>query len=433
MPTTARIKAWVRLCPAEARQEAAAADARRKAGAAYGPLDGVPYGMKDIVDTAGLETTSSSKVLVGNVPATDATVVRRLRAAGAVLLGKVNTHPFAYGVVTPPTRNPWNTNHVPGGSSGGSGAAVAADQAPFTIGTDTGGSIRIPACLCGITGLKPTFGRVPKDGVAVLSYSLDHVGPMCWSAEDAALVLNAIAGPSPRDPNSAKTAVEDYARDLHTPIKGLRIGVAGGYFTSHFPGVNDAIAKVAQALAGLGGEVREIAPPLVRDIPPHHPGFAIHLADATSWHVVRLRRQGGDYPPDVASFLKQGELMLATDYINAQRYRSLYNTAMRELYDRERLDALVLPTVPVTAGAIGQAEYRATDGFVEDLVFASIRCTFPFNMTGQPALTVPCGFDENRLPFGLQIVGRPWQEALVLRIGHQYQQVTDWHQRRPTI
>lgn len=429
-----RIQAWLRLCPERALEEADASDARRAAGRRLGALDGIPFGIKDIIDSAGVETTCASDVLAGNVPTEDATAVARLRAAGAIAVGKVNTHAFAYGVVSPPTRNPWNADHIPSGSSGGSGAAVAATHVPLTLGTDTGCSIRAPAALCGITGLKPTFGRVPKDGVAVLCWSLDHVGPMCWTAEDAAIALNALAGHGLRDPTSSRRPGEDFTRELGQPIGGLRIGMPGGYFTSHFPAVSAAIETAANTLGQLGATLCPIAAaPTVGGLTPHVPGLAIHFSEPLAWHANRFSRQRGDYPGDVATFLQHGAAMLATDYINARRYRSRFNLEMQRLYERHQIDVLITPTVPVTAGAVGQEDYRSADGLVEDLVWASVRCAFPFNMTGQPALTVPCGFDDAGLPIGLQIAGRPWAEATVLRIGHAFQHATDWHTRRPPM
>ena len=429
-----QVHAWLRICADRALQEADTSDARRKAGGTLGPLDGVPFGIKDIIDSAGVETTSGSEVLAGNVPDRDATAVARLRASGAIAVGKVNTHAFAYGVLTPPTRNPWNTNHIPSGSSGGSGACVAAAHVPLALGTDTGCSIRAPAALCGVTGLKPSFGRVPKDGVAVLCWSLDHVGPMCWTAEDAALALNVLAGHSERDSTSSRRPTEDFTRDLGESLKGLRIGVPGGYFSSHFPAVTAAVDAAAETLRQIGATLRPISSaPTVNGLPPHIPGLAIHFSEPLSWHAGRLRRQRDDYPDDVALFLQHGGPMLATDYINAGRYRRRFGLEMKRFYDRHQVDVLLTPTVPVTAGAVGQTDYRSDDGLVEDLVWASVRCAFPFNMTGQPALTVPGGFDEAGLPIGLQFAGRPWAEATVLRVGYAFQQATEWHTRRPAL
>ena len=428
------IKAFNLVTTNVALKAADASDERRRNGRPLGPLDGVPYAAKDLVETAGIETTGSSKVLAGNVPTRDASTVERLNAAGAVLIGKTNTHQFAYGVQTPPTRNPWDMElaRVPGGSSGGTGAAVATTQIPLGLGTDTGGSIRIPACLNGITGLKATFGRIPKDGVFVLSYSRDNIGPMCRTAEDAALTLNVLAGRDARDPNSSARPTEDYTAALATGVMGLRIAVPTNYFVSHYPAVTAAFRAAAEQLRALGADLFEVTvPQSVAQAPPA--GFIVTLAESAAWHGPRLRRQGQDYGDDVRRNLQLAELVLATDYINAKRFRSRFIADMRQHWRDERIDVMITPTIAVTAARHGQMEYEAPDGFSETLMAASTRCTSPFNLTGQPALTVPCGFDEKGLPVGLQIVARPWEEALVLRVGHAYQQATDWHARRPDL
>lgn len=429
--TDATLQAWVTLAADRALAEADAADKRRAEGRRIGPLDGIPYACKDLIDTAGVETTSSSKVLRHNIPSRDATVVQRLHAAGAVMLGKTNTHEFAFGILSPPTRNPWDaaTARTPGGSSGGTAAAVAAEHVPFGLGTDTGGSIRIPAALCGITGLKATMGRVPKDGVAVLTWSMDHVGPMCWTARDAALVLNALAGHTDLDATAARKPVPDYTSSLDRPIEGLRVGVAIGYFTTHYPDIAAAFDEAVAALQQLGAVVSEVHMPRSLDL-TQETGAGLN-AEASAWHGPRMRRQADDYQPDVRGWLKQGELVLATDYINARRNRTRIAADMRDLFNEHRLDVLVTPTVPTTAAVFEQEEFVAPDGFREPVMVASLRGTWPFNLTGQPALTVPCGFDGQGLPVGLQIAGRPWDEAQVLRVGHQFQLATDWHRRRP--
>lgn len=427
----ATLKAWVTLAPEFALAEADAADARRAAGRRLGPLDGIPYACKDLIDTKGVATTSSSKVLRGNVATRDAGVVQRLRQAGAVMLGKTNTHEFAFGILSPPTRNPWdaNTARTPGGSSGGTASAIAAGHVPFGLGTDTGGSIRIPAALCGITGLKATMGRVPKDGVAVLTWSMDHVGPMCWTAADAALVLNVLAGHSDADSTTARRPIDDYTAKLDLPLQGIRAGVAVGYFTTHYPAIAAAFDKAVDDLRELGAETPEISMPASLDL-TQETGAGLN-AEASAWHGPRMRSQADDYAPDVRRWLKQGELVLATDYINARRNRARISADVRRIFDDHRLDVLLTPTVPTTAAAFDQDEYVAPDGFREPVMVASLRGTWPFNLTGQPAVTVPCGFDDQGLPVGLQIASRPWDEATTLRVGHQYQRVTDWHQRRP--
>ena len=426
------LQAFSVLCTDKARADADAADTRRKRGTSIGPLDGVPYCAKDLYDTAGVETTSSSKTLKGNVPAQDASTVAWLRRAGSVLLGKTYTHEFACGAATPPTRNPWNLAHVPGGSSGGTGAAVAAGEVPWGLGTDSGGSIRIPSCWNGLSGLKPTFGRVPKDGVAVLSWSTDHTGPLCHTAEDVAMAMNVLAGYTGRDPNSARKPSEDYTRNLDQPITGLKIGMPVNYFPSHMPAVSTAVADAINQLKRLGTDVREVTMPPRLDL-AKYAAFALWMAEAAAAHSLRFFRHKGDYQPDVRDLISTGHLILATDYINMQRYRQKVNSDIRRVWDESGIDVLVTPTAPATAFRPGQAEYRAPDGWSEGVLAAAVHNTSPFNLTGQPALTVPCGFDENNLPIGLQIVGRPWAEGLVIRVGHAYQQGTDWHTKRPAV
>ena len=432
--TDGAVKAFITVTAETALAAADASDERRRAGRPIGPLDGVPYAAKDLFETKGIETTGSSDLLKGYVPNRSATVVDRLAAAGAVLVGKANTHQFGYGVQTPPTRNPWDggTARVPGGSSGGTGAAIAAGQAAFGIGTDGGGSVRIPACLNGITGLKATFGRISKFGALVLSYSFDHVGPLAWTVEDVALALDVMAGHDPRDPNSSKRPTEDYTAALSGGVRGLRVAVPTNYFVSHYPAVAGALQDSLDVLKGLGAEVIQVAVP--KSVEMTDPaGFGIALAESAAYHAPHVRANPGGYRPDVLSFIKTGEFILATDWINASRYRTRICAEMRQLWDDQRIDVMATPTVAVTAAPHGQMEYTAPDGFTETLMSASIRCTYPFNLTGQPALTVPNGRDEGGLPTGLQIVGRPWAEAMVLRVGHAYQQATDWHTRRPDL
>ncbi len=430
--TDAELKAWETLCGERALTEADASDARRKQGASLGPLDGVPFGAKDLYDSAGVETRSSSKVLAGRVPDRDCTCVGRLREAGAVLLGKTRTHEFAYGAATPPVRNPWNTAHFPGGSSGGTGAAVAAGQVPFGLGTDTGGSIRIPTCFNGLSGIKATFGRVPKDGVAVLSWSTDHTGPMCHTAEDVALAMNVLAGHTDLDISTSKVPTEDYTANLGRGVKGLTFGVPTNYFPSHFPEVQAAVDAAVDEIAKLGAEVRKVTIPESWDL-AKPAAFAIWLAEGSAYHQARMRRQKDQYTDDVRALILAGEFILATDYLNAKRYRSRLIVDMKRMYNDTGIDALLTPTTPGTAFKPDQETYNAPDGWEDFVLPAAIHCTSPFNITGQPALSVPCGFDDKNLPIGLQIAGRPWADALTLQVGHAYQQVTDWHTRRPTI
>ena len=358
---------------------------------------------------------------------------KRLRDAGTILLGKLNTHEYAYGVTTNnphfgPTRNPWNLAHIPGGSSGGSGAAIAAGLATATTGTDTGGSIRMPASVCGVVGLKPTYGRVSKAGVLPLSYLFDHTGPITRTVEDAALVLNAIAGYDPTDATTVRTPVDDYTAELGAGLRGLRIGIPRAYFFAHLE--DDVATAVEQAIAELrrlGADVREVA------VPGVEAGigalFGLVLAEAQEIHARALRTRPADFGADVLDLLS-GETPDAESLMRALRARDALCVSMRSAL--ESVDLLVTPTTPITAAGIGQETVRY-GGLEESLLGAMIRCTAPFNATGLPALSLPCGFTRSGLPVGLQLAGRPFDEVTVLRAGHAYEQATEWHERVPAL
>lgn len=321
------LHAYVRTLDDQALAAARAVDQARDAGQALGPLAGVPIALKDLYDVAGVPTTASSRVRANHVAATDSTVTQRLKQAGAVIVGKTVTHEFAYGVVSAPTRNPWNLDCIPGGSSGGSGAAVAADLCLGAFGSDTGGSIRIPAALTGCSGLKPTFGRVSKAGVAPLSWSLDHAGPMGKSAEDLALLLNAVAGVDPRDPTTAAVPVPDFTADLGRGLRGLRVGLPAYYFERLDPEVEQAVLAAIRVLEQEGVQVREVAiPELALSLAME---FTIVFPEASAYHQPTLRRQPEDYGADVRLLLEAGELHLATHYLKAQRARALLKQALR--------------------------------------------------------------------------------------------------------
>lgn len=408
-----------------AAREAEAAIAR---GEYRGALHGIPIAIKDIFATQGVRTTAGSRILADWVPEHDATVVARLRATGAVFLGKVNLHEFAYGVtnVNPhygPTRNPWDTERIPGGSSGGSGAAVAAGLCLGAIGSDTGGSIRIPSSLCGIVGLKPTYGRVSRHGVVPLSWSLDHVGPMTRTVEDAALMLSAMAGHDAQDAASASEPVPDYPAALMGDIHGLRVGIPRAHF---FEGVDDAVLvcveEAIRTLGEIGAKVEEISIPSVAQASAA--ASAILWSEATTYHYLNLKSRPQDYGDDVRVRLEAGLGYLALHYIQAQRVRSLFRQELTGIF--QEVDVLATPTTPTAALKIGEAPAdRARSSLT--------RFTSPFNLAGLPALSVPCGFTLEGLPVGLQIVGRAFDEVTVLRAGHAYQQHTDWHKRRPPV
>jgi len=419
-----RLNAFITVTAETARAEARAAQERTAAG---GSLRGVPIALKDLFDTAGVRTTGGSKILAERVPAEDATVTARLRASGAVLLGKLNMHEFAYGVSNDnphygAARNPWDPDRIPGGSSGGSGVAIAAGMCLGTLGSDTGGSIRIPSSLCGITGIKPTYGLVSRAGALPLSWSMDHVGPMARTAEDCALLLGPIAGHDARDPASARVVVPAYLGSIHAGIKGVRVGLPRRYF---FEGVNPevlaAVEEAARVLQGEGAEVHDV------DIEGIElagaAGATILLSEASAYHQRRLRERPEDYGEDVRMRLLAGELYPATAYINAQRLRGV----IRESFLRTlgEVEVLLAPATPVTAPPIA--------GFDTNTRANLTRFTTPINLVGLPSLALPCGFDGQGLPIGMQVIGRPFEEPLLFRAGHAYQRVTDWHMRRPTL
>ena len=415
--------------------ERAIADARRATdeiarGRLRGPLHGIPIGLKDLVDTAGIRTTYGSKVHATNVPAVDAVVVQKLARAGAVLLGKHNTHEYAFGVTTDnphwgTTRNPWNTSRIPGGSSGGSGAAIAARLAAGAIGTDTGGSIRIPAALCGVVGLKPTYGRVSKAGVFPMSYLFDHVGPITQTVEDAAIMLEAIAGYDAGDPTTVPVPVADYRAALRESASGLRIGVLGRDRTPLDPSVRTAVEDATKSLARLGASVVEVELPEL----PLDEAFGLIVAEAKEIHAETLAHRATDLGRDLQQYLSSpvGDALWMA---RALRRARDYATAIRTVL--ETVDVLALPTCSVGATPIG-ADVVDVGGTQMQTFFAMALRTAPFNVAGLPALSVPCGFTPDGLPIGLQLVGRPFDEPTVLRAGHAYEQATEWHRRRPTV
>ena len=424
-----RVKAFVTVTPDEARNAAKAAELAILAGNYLGPLHGIPVGVKDLYYTKGIKTTASSKILADFVPDYDATVVERLKRAGAVIVGKTNTHEFAYSVFSPPTRNPWDLSRIPGGSSGGSGAAVAASLCFGATGTDTGGSIRIPSALCGIVGLKPTYGRVSKHGVIPLSWTTDHAGPMAKSVTDVAFMLTAIAGPDPQDPSTADAPVPDYARALTGDVKGLRIGLPREYFFAGVdPEVETAVRSAIKHLQDQGAAVEEISLAQIRHI--HGVHVAIVLTEAATFHEQWLRTRAADYGPEVRFGLEWGKLFMGMDYVQAQRVRELirqdFATALR------RVDVIAAPTVPAVAPKVGESTVPIK-GSPEDILATMIRLTKPSNHTGLPAISVPCGFTAAGLPVGLQLIGRPFDEATVLRVAHVYESTTPWHEKSAPI
>ena len=430
----AKVNAFVTLTAEQALADARAAEQEIVQGKYRGPLHGIPIGHKDLYWTEGVRTTAGSRVREDFVPAEDSTVVARYKEAGAVMLGKLQTHEFAYGPTSEysmfgATHNPWNLERVTGGSSGGSGAAVALGLCAGATGSDTGGSIRMPASCCGIVGLKPTYGRASRHGIFPLCWTMDHPGPMTRTVRDAALMLQPIAGPDPKDPATVDRPVPDYAAALTPGLKGMRVGLPSGYFFDQAePELEAAARTAAGVLARAGAQVEEVEIPHIGQAAAA--ALTIYLAEATAYHDDDITARPELYTDQVRTFLELGHYVLAKDYLHAQRYRQLLGRSMVEVM--RNCDVLVMPTLPVTVPNLGQE--TVTIRGVEQTVFAAmLRNTEPFNLTGQPAMTVPCGFSADGLPMGVQIVGRPFDEVAVLRTGYAYQQATDWHERRPTV
>ena len=425
-----RLHAFVVVTGEQALEAAGLAEEEISDGGYRGPLHGIPVGIKDLYDAVGVPTTSSSAVRSDYLPTEDSACVARLRAAGAVMVGKTHTHEFAYGVLTPTTRNPWDTGRVPGGSSGGSGAAVAAGECLVGMGSDTGGSIRIPASVCGTVGLKPTYGRVSRFGVTSLCWSLDHVGPLTRTVRDAALVLQAVAGFDPRDPATVHEPVPDYTRDLAAGVRGLTLGVPTNYFFDDIdPEVELAVREAIGLLEAQGATLREVEIPHAQHMMAVL--FGLVVPEASAYHQTMLREGGERYTDDVRVFLEAGEVVLATQYIKALRVRTLVQQAFRTAF--EGLDALVCPTLPTAAAEVGQESFTLPSGAQKTVIDAWVGHSAPGNITGLPALSLPCGSTSLGLPIGLQIIGRPFDEAGVLRIGQAYESATDWAGRRPPL
>ncbi|TFV67610.1 UNVERIFIED_ORG: amidase [Bacillus sp. AZ43] len=421
-----RINAFACVTPDLARKAAAEAEQQIVEGSHLGPLHGLPLGVKDLYETAGVPTTSSSQVRASFVPDTDAEMVSRLLSAGMVMIGKTHTHEFAYGATTPTTRNPWDLSRVPGGSSGGSGAAVAAGECLVGLGSDTGGSIRIPAAVCGTVGLKPTYGRISRRGVASLSWSLDHVGPLTRDVVDCAHVLSATAGYDRVDPATVDVPVPDYAAELMAArdrgVQGLRVGVPSNFYFDHVqPEVEASVRDAIGLLERLGATLVEVTIPYAEQI--RAVSWGMLGPEAASYHQRTLRESPELYTEEVRVALEAGELVLATDYINATRVRSLMQQAWREMFDR--IDVLAAPAVPVVAPPADQELVTWADGFTERPTDCLVRLSTPANITGLPALSVPCG-PVDGLPVGLQLVGRPFAESTVLGVGAAVEAATDW-------
>jgi aspartyl-tRNA(Asn)/glutamyl-tRNA(Gln) amidotransferase subunit A len=423
-----KLHSFIRITPEVALAEARAAEQELTAGRRRGPLHGIPYALKDIIETAGIPTTGHSKLCQDYVPAADAHLVTLLKIGGAVLMGKLATWEFALGgpswdLPWPPALNPWNLDTLPGGSSSGAGAAVAAGFVSGAVGTDTGGSIRGPAAVCGIAGLKPTYGRVSRRGVFPNTFTMDHCGPLTRSAEDIALFLQVIAGFDPQDPGSEDIPVSDYAAALTGRVEGLRLGlVEHWYASSAHPDLAPAISAAVEVLRGLGAVVEPVQLSSLRDYTDCK--TTISIAELYAIHEQDLKTRPQDFGRILRNRVLPGALIRAEDYVQALRWRTVL--AREQALVLKRFDALL------TAGALGVAE--PADPNRPDRLVSVPSITMPFSVGGLPALAIPCGFSRAEgLPLSLQIAAAPFAEPTVLRIAHAYQQVTDWHRRHPDL
>jgi aspartyl-tRNA(Asn)/glutamyl-tRNA(Gln) amidotransferase subunit A len=424
-----RLNSFIRVLSEDARAAARAAEAEIAAGRYRGALHGVPIGLKDIYETAGVPTTGHSKVMQDHVPQQDAFSVGRLKAAGAVVMGKLATHEFAFGgpsfdLPWPPARNPWDTSRFTGGSSSGTGAAVAAGLVLGGTGSDTGGSIRGPAAYCGLAGLKPSYGLISRMGILPLAFSLDHAGPMAWTAEDCAILLQAMAGHDPSDPASANRPIPDYRAALKGGVKGLNIGLVRHFYEADNEAnaaVKGAIEAAAKTLEGLGCVISEVRLSPLADWVAC--GVTIMMAEAYAIHEENLRRRFTDYGEIFRDRMALAGLLTAADYIEAVRRR---RELVAEL-DRAMagIDLLLTAAAPSEAPRI-----EAVGKFA---IFERPLLTMPFNVTGSPAMSVCCGFTEGGLPLSFQLVGKRFADATVLRLAHAYEEATEWRARRPTL
>ena len=422
------LNCFITLTAEAALQSARQAEAEIRGGDYRGTLHGIPLALKDLYETRGLRTTAGSKFFADNVPSTDAVAVERLNIAGAILLGKLNMHEIALGVTNNnphfgACHNPWNLDCTPGGSSGGNAAALAAGLCLGALGSDTGGSIRIPASLCGVVGLKPTYGRASLRGVIPLSWSLDHAGPMARRVKDVAVLLQAIAGYDPLDPAAVDVQVPDYLAEIDQGVRGWRIALANdGFLKRADAEVLEAVHAAAQVFTRLGAEVIPAGLPNGRDAALNN-GLIV-TSEAAAFHRQRLVEHPEDFGADVRQRLQTGAAYTSTEYVLARRTQA----ELRRLFELffNEYDVLLMPTTPIPAPSLDGPD-------AVEQARTLTRFTAPFNLTGLPALSLPCGFTRDGLPIGLQIVARPWAEAALLRAGQAYEMATEWHLRRPEL
>jgi aspartyl-tRNA(Asn)/glutamyl-tRNA(Gln) amidotransferase subunit A len=422
------LNAFITITGESAMSQARQAEDEIQNGHWRGPLHGVPLALKDIIDIAGVRTTAASALFKDRIPSQDAEVVRRLKDAGAVLLGKQNLHEFAYGASSivshyGEVRNPWNQAYVAGGSSSGSAAAVAAGLCYGAIGTDTAGSIREPAAFCGVVGLKPTYGRVSARGVIPLSWSLDHVGPIAATVSDAAVILQSIAGFDAGDIASANMPVADYVGAVGNRPKPLRIGVPRAYFFESLGAeIESAVKQALSVLTTLGADIREIALGVPTD-------RTVQSAESYAYHAEYVARTPELYQAQTLPRIQAGAEISAADYIHGRRELEKARREIAKVF--ENADVFITPTTPVPPPTI--AELKENPDQLRPAEILLLRNTRPVNVWGLPAISVPCGFTSGGLPIGLQIVGPHWGEALILQLAQSYEQATDWHERRPGL
>ncbi len=419
------LNAFITVTAEQALKQAREAEAEIQRGRWRGALHGVPLALKDLIDTAGIRTTAASAVFKDRIPSEDAEVVRRLKAAGAVLLGKLNMHEFAYGGSSVPSffgpvHNPWNLEYIAGGSSGGSASAVAANLCYGALGSDTGGSIRQPSAYCGIAGLKATYGRVSTRGAVPLSWSLDHLGPMCRTVADATHILQTIAGYDPQEPTSVDAPVPDYAQALKAKTSGLRLGIPKAVFYDGVdPEIEAAMNQAIEVLRKLSASIRDVQLPAYKALP-------VVNAEAAAYHAPYMAKTPDLYQPVTRGRLEVGAKITTGEYIQGRRELDRLRRAVREVF--LGVDLLVTPTTPVPPVTIA-ANIDATG----TTPILSLRNTSPFDVYGLPTISVPCGFTRSGLPIGLQISGGPFAESTVIALAHAYEQATEWHTKHPLL
>jgi aspartyl-tRNA(Asn)/glutamyl-tRNA(Gln) amidotransferase subunit A len=424
-----KLNAFIRLTPERAMAEARAAEARQMAGTRAGALDGVPVAHKDIYETAGIPSTAHSRILEHHIPARDAATVRQWAAAGAVTVGKLATHEFAWGgpsfdLFSPPARNPWDLSRFTGGSSSGTGAALAAGIVCGATGSDTGGSIRGPGSFCGVAGIKPSFGLCSRVGVLPLAYSLDTTGPLAWTAEDCAILLQAMAGHDPEDPSSVNRPAPDLLGGLNDGVRGLRIGLVRHWFEEDAPvsaAVSAGVLGAAQVLAGLGAEVTEIRLPPLVDF--NAANAVILMTEALAVHEPWLRTRYHEYGEILRKRLALAATLSSADYVQAQRKRRALSAAV----------GAAMRDCDLLVTACQLAEAPPIEAMTVWSSFEAPNFTTPFNITGQPAMVVCSGFGAGGLPVAVQIAGRPFEDATVLRAAHAFERATGFRTRRPAL